>query len=177
MDKIEQRLLEMGFTLPPAMQAPAGITLPFSMVRIIGDRALISGHGPQAPDGTPTAMTGIIGDTLTVEDGYRAAQLTALSILGSLKRTLGSLDRIAYWGKILGMVAAAPDFVQHPNVINGFSDLIIQLFGEERGQHSRSAVGMATLPFSIPVEIEGEVMLYPETTAFEIQSDSAEVSS
>ncbi|MEQ5809735.1 RidA family protein [Alteromonas sp. NFXS44] len=163
MDNIEQRLRALGYTLPPAMKAPAGVKLPFSMVRIVGDRALISGHGPQAPDGTPTAMTGIVGDTLTVQDGYRAAQLTALSILGSLKRSLGSLDRIACWGKIFGMVAAAPDFKEHPNVINGFSDLIIELYGEERGQHSRSAVGMATLPFSIPVEIEGEVFLYPES--------------
>ncbi|MDC8831903.1 RidA family protein [Alteromonas gilva] len=177
MDTIEQRLNALGYSLPPAMKVPAGITLPFSMVRVIGNRALISGHGPQAPDGAPTAITGTIGDNLTVEDGYYAAQLTGLSILGSLKRTLGSLDRIACWGKILGMVAAVPDFEHHPNVINGFSDLIIQLFGEEKGQHSRSAVGMASLPFGIPVEIEGEVMLYPSSAEPHLTSAHAGESS
>ncbi len=161
MDLIEQKLNEMGWQLPPPVQAPKGITLPFSMVRIMGNRALISGHGPQGPKGELNIITGRVGDTVSVEQGYYAAQLTALSILGSLKRELGSLDRVARWGRILGMVSAVPGFQQHPNIINGFSDLIIELYGEERGQHSRSAVGMAELPFGIPVEIEGEVEILP----------------
>ncbi|MCL1074730.1 RidA family protein [Shewanella dokdonensis] len=161
MDSIEQRLKELGLCLPPAIQAPAGIVLPFVMVRVLGNRALISGHGPQAADGTMTAYVGKIGVELTEAEGYQAARLTALSILGSLKRTLGSLDRVSRWGRIFGMVAASSDFARQPNVINGFSDLIIELYGQERGQHSRTAVGMTSLPFGIPVEIEGEVELYP----------------
>lgn len=157
MDKIEQRLIDMGLFLPPTLQVPSGSILPFAMVRIIGDRALISGHGPQQSDGTLQRFPGRVGAELSVEQGYQAAQLTALSILASLKRALGDLDRITYWGRFFGMVASAPGFQQQPSVINGFSDLIIQLYGQQRGQHSRSAVGMAELPFGIPVEIEGEV--------------------
>jgi hypothetical protein len=85
--------------------------------------------------------------------------MTALSILGSLKRTLGDLDRIAAWSRVFGMVNSAPGFNQQPSVINGFSDLILELFGPAVGAHCRSAVGLAELPFNIPVEIEGEVEL------------------
>ena len=91
--------------------------------------------------------------------GYAAARLTALSILGSLKRELGDLDRVRAWGRVFGMVNSAPGFNQQPSVINGFSDLIIELYGPEAGAHARSAVGMAELPFDIPVEIEAEVEL------------------
>lgn len=100
-----------------------------------------------------------LGRELSLEQGYAAARLTALSILGSLKRSLGDLDRIAAWSRVFGMVNSAPGFNQQPSVINGFSDLILEVFGPEVGAHSRSAVGMAELPFDIPVEIEGEVEL------------------
>ena len=94
-----------------------------------------------------------------LEQGYVAARLTALSILGSLKRTLGDLDRIGAWVRVFGMVNSAPGFNKQPSVINGFSDLILELFGPDIGAHSRSAVGLAELPFNLPVEIEGEVEL------------------
>ena len=94
---------------------------------------------------------------LTVEQGYVAARLTGLSILGSLQRALGDLDRIAHWGRVFGMVNSSPGFNRQPSVINGFSDLILELWGPQAGAHSRSAVGMAELPFDIPVEIEAEV--------------------
>ena len=84
----------------------------------------------------------------------------ALSVLGSLKRALGDLDRISAWTRVFGMVNCTPDFAAQPAVINGFSHLILELYGEDRGMHTRSAVGMAALPFNIPVEIEGEVALY-----------------
>jgi hypothetical protein len=118
---------------------------------------LISGHGPQAADGSFARPLGKVGRDLTLEQGYAAARLTALSILGSLQRTLGDLDRIAAWSRVFGMVNSAPGFNEQPGVINGFSDLILQVFGADVGAHSRSAVGMAELPFDIPVEIEGEV--------------------
>jgi hypothetical protein len=156
---IDTRLRTLGLTLPPAPRPPPGVRLPFEFVRIIGRRALISGHGPQAPDGSFAAPLGKVGRELTVEQGYVAARLTALSILGSLQRALGDLDRIAAWTRVFGMVNCAPGFTQLPSVVNGFSDLILELFGPEMGAHSRSAVGLLELPFNIPVEIEGEVEL------------------
>ncbi len=89
-----------------------------------------------------------------MEEGYQAARLTALSILGSLKRELGDLDRVVTWLRVFGMVNSAPGFNRQPQVINGFSDLILEVYGPDRGLHARSAVGMAELPFGIPVEIE-----------------------
>ena len=157
MADIEKKLGARGFVLPPPITPPAGIVLPFQFVRVAGNRAFISGHGPQSADGALALPLGKVGRELTVEQGYAAARLTALAILGSLKRALGDLDRVRAWHRVLGMVNSAPGFNQQPSVINGFSDLILELYGPERGAHSRSAVGMAELPFDMPVEIEGEV--------------------
>jgi enamine deaminase RidA (YjgF/YER057c/UK114 family) len=98
-----------------------------------------------------------VGRELTVEQGYAAAKLTALSMLGSLQRELGDLDRVKNWVRVFGMVNSAPGFDKQPAIINGCSDLILQLWGSEAGAHARSAVGMAELPFGVPVEIEAEV--------------------
>ena len=136
---------------------PGGVALPFRFVHLRGTRAFISGHGPLAADGSVALPVGKVGRELTLEQGYAAARLTGLAILGSLQRALGDLDRIRAWGRIFGMVNSAPGFHRQPAVINGFSDLILDLFGPEVGAHARSAVGMAELPFDIPVEIEGEV--------------------
>ena len=157
MSRIEDRLRALGLSLPPPTQPPAGVELPFQFVRILGQRALISGHGPQNPDGSFAAPLGKLGRELTPEQGYHAARLTALSILGSLQRALGDLDRITAWLRLFGMVNSAEGFDRQPTVINGCSDLILELYGPSIGAHSRSAVGMAELPFHLPVEIEGEV--------------------
>lgn len=157
MAKIEERLHALGLVLPPPVTPPPGVLLPFQFVCVRGNRALISGHGPQNPDGSLAGPFGKLGRELTVEQGYAAARLTALSILGSLQRALGDLDRVVAWGRVFGMVNSAPGFNKQPSVINGFSDLILQLYGSEIGAHARSAVGMAELPFDLPVEIEGEV--------------------
>ena len=156
MARIEAKLEAMGLTLPAALQPPPGMKLPFAPVRVRGDRAYVSGHSPQNADGS-VAMTGKLGVDLSVEQGYEAARLTALAMLGSIQRALGDLDRVSAWLKVLGMVNCAPDFVQTPSVVNGFSDLIIELWGSERGAHARSAVGMNSLPVGIPVEIEAEI--------------------
>jgi len=131
--------------------------LPFRFVHIVGNRALVSGHGPQGADGSMAEPLGKLGRELTVEQGYVAARLTAMSILGSLRRALGDLDRITRWVRVFGMVNSAAGFNRQPSVLNGFSDLILELWGPEAGAHARSAVGMAELPFGIPVEIEAEV--------------------
>ena len=159
MSKIASRLQTLGLALPPPTQPPPGVVLPFAFVRVVGARALISGHGPQSADGSFAQPLGKLGRELTVEHGYVAARLTALSMLGSLQRALGDLDRIAAWVRVFGMVNSASGFNRQPSVINGFSELILELFGPEVGAHSRSAVGLAELPFDIPVEIEAEVTL------------------
>jgi len=157
MARIENRLAELRLALPPATRPPPGVVFPFQFVRIIGTRALIAGHGPQNADGSVARPLGKLGREVSVEQGYQAARLTALSILGSLQRALGDLDRISSWSRVFGMVNSAPGFHNQPSVINGFSDLILEVFGPEVGAHCRSAVGMAELPFNMPVEIEGEV--------------------
>lgn len=159
MARIEGRLAALGLVLPPVVKLPPGVVLPFRFVHVLGTRALLSGHGPQAADGAMAAPFGKVGRELTVEQGYAAARLTALSILGSLRRALGDLDRVTGWVRVFGMVNSAPGFSQQPAVINGFSDLILALWGADAGAHARSAVGVAELPFNLPVEIEGEVTI------------------
>ena len=154
---IDARLEALGLVLPPPMALPPGVTLPFPWVRVHGNRAFVSGHAPQAPDGSVALPSGKVGAELTLEQGYEAARLTGLAILGSLQRELGTLNRVNVWLRAFGMVNVAPGFNSMPAVINGFTDLIIELYGDERGSHARSAVGMASLPFDIPVEIEAEV--------------------
>lgn len=161
MSKIEDRLLALGLTLPPPLQLPAGVILPFPWIRVIGTRAMISGHGPTNADGSLAQPLGKVGLDVSLEQAYTSARLTGLAILGSLKRELGDLDRIAAWSRVFGMVNSAPGFTKQPAVINGFTDLILEVFGAEKGAHARSAVGLAELPFNIPVEVEGEVELLP----------------
>jgi enamine deaminase RidA (YjgF/YER057c/UK114 family) len=156
---IRERLTELGVDLPPAVVVPEGVVLPFEMVRIVGDRAVVSGHGPQAPDGSIAGPLGRVPDEVSVEDAHASARLTGLSILADLERALGDLDRIAAWGRVFGMVWSSPDFHQQPAVVNGFSDLVLDVFGPVIGAHARSAIGVASLPFRIPVEIEAEVFI------------------
>jgi enamine deaminase RidA (YjgF/YER057c/UK114 family) len=156
---IESRLAELGLELPAPLVLPPGAVLPFPWVHVVGDRVMVSGHGPTDVHGALAKPLGKVGGEVTPEQGYAAARLTGLAILGSLKRALGDLDRIERWVRVFGMVNAAPGFNRTPAVINGFTELIVEVFGPERGAHARSAVGMAELPFDIPVEIEAELRL------------------
>lgn len=153
---IEDRLAAMGLSLPAAVQAPPGVTFTFELVRVAGDIAYVSGHGPF--DGPAPTVVGKVGAEVSVEQAYAAARATALSMLASLKQELGDLDRVQGWIKALGLVNCAPGFNATPAVINGFSDLIVELWGDA-GQHARSAIGAAELPFDMPVEIEAIVQL------------------
>ncbi len=157
--EIEARLGELGLVLPEPIRTPPGARLPFAFVRVHESRAYIAGHGPTHADGTLAGPFGKVGDAVTLEQACHAARLTALAMLASLKRELGDLDRVSTWLRVFGMVNSAAWFNQQPAVINGCSDLILELYGRERGRHARSAVGMAALPFDIPVEIEAEVAL------------------
>jgi enamine deaminase RidA (YjgF/YER057c/UK114 family) len=160
---IEAKLEGLGLALPPAIVAPPDTRLPFSFVRVRDNRAYVSGHAPQTAAGTIAVPLGKVGREVSLTEGYQAARLTALAVLGSLKRELGDLDRVTAWLRVFGMVNSAPGFTQQPAIINGFSDLILELWGPEAGAHARSAVGMAELPFDIPVEIEAEVEILPGT--------------
>ncbi len=155
----EQRIKELGVVLPQAPKMPKGVTLPFPMVLVRGNRVFVSGHGPQEVDGSLAGPFGHLGGAVTIDEGYHLARKTGLSMLASLKRELGDLDRIAGWCRIFGMVSSTPGFQQQPAVINGFTDLVLEVFGPEIGRHTRSAVGMASLPFGIAVEIEAELLL------------------
>lgn len=155
--QIEAKLQELGLVLPEPLKVPPDVRLPYASVRVRGNRAYIAGHGPQAPDGSVAPPLGKVGAEVSLEQGYQAARLTALSMLASLRRTLGDLDRVTWWLRVFGMVNSAPGFKQQPAVINGFSDLILELYGPDIGQHARAAVGMAGLPLGIPVEVEAEV--------------------
>jgi hypothetical protein len=141
------------------MQPLPDVVLPFPWVRVFGDRGFVSGHGPRAPDGSLARPLGRVGTDLTEDQGYEAARLTGLAILASLRQALGDLDRIEAWLRVVGMVNTSGRFNRFPMIINGFSDLILDVFGPDVGAHSRSAVGMAGLPLDIPVEIEAEVAI------------------
>jgi enamine deaminase RidA (YjgF/YER057c/UK114 family) len=157
MVKVEAKLEELGLVLPEPTKTPPGLVLPFSWVRVRGDRAYVSGHGPLDLDGSISGPFGKVGREVSEEQGYEAARLTALAVIASLQRALGDLDRVTAWLRVFGMVNSAPSFDRQPNVINGFSDLILELWGPEAGDHTRSAVGMAELPLGMPVEVEAEV--------------------
>src|SRR3954469_10607855 len=143
MSTIEDRLRALGHVIPQPLRLPPGVVLPFPWVRVVGTRALISGHGPTNADGSLAEPLGKVGAEVTQEQAFVAARLAGLAMLGSLERELGSLERIACWTRVFGMVNSASGFNRQPAVINGFTELILAVFGEERGAHARSAVGMA----------------------------------
>jgi len=144
----DARLKELGITLPDPPK-PLGNYVPG--VRV-GNLLFLSGHGPIRREGQPSAR-GKVGKDLTLEQGYAVARDVGINLLGSARTLLGSLDRVKRIVKVLGMVNCTDDFGDQPKVINGFSDLMVEVFGEN-GRHARSAVGMAALPSGIPVEIE-----------------------
>ena len=154
---IEERIKELGLIPAAQFQSPTGSTYPFSWVRLRGNRGFISGHLPLRADGTLAEPRGKVGDMITIEQGSELARLAGLAMLGSLRRELGNLDRVSAWLRVLVMVNAAPGTPQLAGVANGFSEMILELYGRDRGAHSRSSVGVAELPFGCAVEIEAEI--------------------
>ncbi|MEM9623135.1 MAG: RidA family protein, partial [Pseudomonadota bacterium] len=146
----DDRFAALGLTLPEPMQTAK---LPFDLVRIDGQIMYLSGHVPTEADGSVAKPLGKVGDNVSPEEAYDAARKVALGLFASIHQALGSLDRVAAWLKVFGMVNVAPGFNAIPPVINGCSDLILEVFGSDVGAHTRSAVGMAELPFGVPVEI------------------------
>jgi enamine deaminase RidA (YjgF/YER057c/UK114 family) len=156
--RIAERLQELGLELPAPFAPPPGVEFPFALVKVSGSTAYVSGHLPV--DGAEVLVTGRVGEgDLSLEQGCEAARLTGLSILASLEQELGDLDRVTGWIKALGLVQCAPGFDRPPAVINGFTDLVLDVWGAEAGRHARSAIGAAQLPFDVPVEVEAVVEL------------------
>ncbi|MHB1208470.1 MAG: RidA family protein [Acidimicrobiales bacterium] len=144
----EARLLELGIDLAEGPRPVAHYQVAAASGRLV----FVSGHGPAQANGT--LLCGKVGDAFSLEQAYEAARLAGLAVLATLRGELGSLDRVSRIVKVLGMVNCAPGFNRMPEVIDGCSDLLIEVFGDDRGRHARSAIGVAELPFDIPVEVE-----------------------
>ncbi len=145
----EARLRRLGIELPPAPQ-PVATYVP---TVVVGNMLYVAGHTPRRPDGSP-GYQGKVGEDFTVEEAYEAARVSGINILSTVRNTLGSLDRVVRLVRTFGMVNAVPNFGQHPQVINGCSDLLVEIFGPDAGKGTRAAVGMGSLPFGMAVEIE-----------------------
>ena len=169
-NQIETKLAALGLKIPERLKVPPNVKTPSTWVRVRGDKAYISGHGPQNADGSIAGPFGkVVGvgqevgggegveEQVSVAQAYESAKLAGLSMLGSLKRELGRLDRVTAWLQVRGMVNTVQGFTQTADVISGFSDLILTLYGPEVGIHARSAIGVQALPLGLPVIIEGLV--------------------
>jgi enamine deaminase RidA (YjgF/YER057c/UK114 family) len=156
--RIEQRLTQMGVTLPEP-RAPIGSYVPAKQV---DNLLFLSGKGPINADGS--VPKGRLGDDVSVDQGYQYARQVGLTLIATMRDDLGELDRVREIVKVLGMVRATPEFGEHPKVINGCSDLFVEVFGEA-GRHARSAVGMGSLPSGMPIEIEVIVAVHESSQA------------
>ncbi len=150
MGRIETRLEELGLTLPAPLEPPGN----FQLVKVHNGLAYVAGHGPF--DGGTPLVQGLVGRDLALEDAYEAARLTGLSILASLKAELGDLDRVTEWIRAVGYVHCEPGFGQNAAVVNGFSDLIVELWGDA-GRHARSAPGQGPSPLNVPIIVDAIV--------------------
>lgn len=155
----EERIKDMGLSMPPPTKLPEGLHLPFSFVNVVGNRVLFSGHPKSGPDGGIAGPFGVVGTDLTTQEAYDDARVIALSVLANIKAEIGELSRITGWVRAFGMVNCAPGYTEAHVAVNGFSDLVIDVFGAEVGRHARSAIGVASLPLGLAMEIEGEVLI------------------
>jgi enamine deaminase RidA (YjgF/YER057c/UK114 family) len=153
---IDDRIGELGLELPKPLNTAA---LPFELARIEGTTLFLSGHIPTEVDGSIARPLGKVGADVSPEEAYTAARRVALGLFASIHAAVGALDRVDAWLRVFGMVNVAPGFNALPKVINGCSDLIVEVFGPERGAHTRSAVGVAELPSGVPVEIEAQLKI------------------
>ena len=156
----EKKLIELGLELPKPLVTPVGTPLPFPWVKLVDKTLYISGHVAQTTDGMIAGPFGSVGSDVSIEEAQASAKQIGLTILSNVKRELGDLSKIRQWTRAFGMVNATPDFKDHPIIINGFTNLIIEIFGEDEGSHARSAVGMSSLPFNVCVEIEAQLIIH-----------------
>ena len=150
MSRVEDRLQELGLTLPRPMAPPGN----FELVTVHRGVAYVAGHAPI--DGSTVLVHGTVGEELTVDEAYHAARLTGLSIVASLQQALGDLDRVTRWLRVVGYVHASKGFNDKANVVNGFSELIVEIWGES-GRHARSAPGQGPSPLNVPIIVDAVV--------------------
>ena len=152
---VRDRIRELGLTLPAAPRMP--VTTTFSWVRVVGDRVLVSGHGPQQQDGTPAGPFGRVPDAVSLEQAQRSAELAALAVMAGVEQAVGDLDRIDAWLTVTGFVQVEPGYPQTTAVLNSFSAVVLDVFGPSIGQHARTAIGAAALPLNLPVVVAAEL--------------------
>lgn len=155
----DRRLVELGLRLPNDPKLPPGITIPFSWVRTYDDRAFVSGHGPLAEDGSPLGPFGRVPDDVSLDEAQASARATALAIFAAVKRAIGSLDTVRAWLTVDGFVNASAGYAQTTAVLNPLSELILDVFGAERGAHSRTAIGVGALPLNLPVVVRAQLAI------------------
>jgi hypothetical protein len=155
----DDRLDELGLVLPPTPVLPPNLSIPFEWVRVVGDRLLISGHGPVGADGMPAGPFGRVPDEVSLEDAQASARLTGLGMLSAVRRVLGSLDSITAWATVSGFVQAEPGYAQTTAVLNPLSELLLDVFGSDIGAHARTAIGVVALPLNLPVVVAAEAVL------------------
>ena len=156
----EQKLIELGYKLPSPAIIPKNLHLPFTFINIREENVFISGHPRHSADGVINGPFGKVGRDLTLDEANLAAKEIGLSVLSNLKNEIGELSRVKSWCRVFGMVNSTPEFDQQHLVINGFSDLIIKIFGPDVGQHARSEIGVSGLPMNFAIEIEAEIKIY-----------------
>jgi len=158
---ITGRLAELGLALPAPARMPPSVVATFSWVRIVGSRVLVSGHGAQQPNGSPAGPFGRVPDEVSLTDAQGSARLAALSVIASVQRAVGDLDRVDAWLTVSGFVNAAPDYPQTTAVLNAFSEVVLDVFGSTIGDHARTAIGVAALPLNLPVVVAAELQITP----------------
>lgn len=161
MGEVEQRLADRGIELPVAPRTPSGVPIPFEWVKVRKSRAYVSGHGAVGPDGAPLGPFGKVPSDVTLELAQASARGATLAMLASLQRALGDLERITAWLMVFGHVNADPGYERTTLVVNPASELLLELFGPETGSHARTAIGVAALPFDLPVVLAAELEIAP----------------
>jgi enamine deaminase RidA (YjgF/YER057c/UK114 family) len=156
---IDERLRHLGITLPGVPRLPSSMVTTFSWVRIVGNRVLVSGHGSQNLDGSPAEPFGRVPDHVSLEQAQESARMAALSVMASVRAAVGDLDRIAAWVTVSGFVQTEPGYARTTAVMNGFSEVVVDVFGPVIGDHARTAIGVAALPFNLPVIVAAELLL------------------
>lgn len=155
----DQRIVELGLTLPDGPKLPPGVTIPFSWVRTYGDRVFVSGHGPLTEAGSPLGPFGRVPDEVSLEEAQASARATALALFAAVRRAIGSLDTVRAWLTVDGYVNASAGYAQTTVVLNPFSELVLDVFGAERGAHARTAIGVAALPLNLPIVVRAQLAI------------------
>jgi enamine deaminase RidA (YjgF/YER057c/UK114 family) len=156
---VRDRLSQLGLVLPEPPRMPPSMVTTFAWVRVSGRRVFASGHGAQNPDGSPAGPFGRVPDEVSVEQAQRSARLAALSVLASVERAIGDLDRIEAWLTVTGFVNAVAGYDKTTAVLNAFSETVLDVFGTTVGTHARTAIGVAALPLNLPVVVAAELQL------------------